>query len=49
LICFEKCGKKSILLSLGERLPLEHKKGRYHHLAGPEEGSIGIVKDKSLP
>ena len=41
--------QKEYLLSLRERLPLEHKQGRYHHLAEPEEGSIVIVKDKSLP
>ena len=41
--------QKEYLLSLRERLPLEHKQGRYHHLAEPGEGSIVIVKDKSLP
>ena len=41
---------KMYSLSLRVRLPLKHKQLRQiHHLAEPEEGSIIIVKDKSLP
>ena len=45
---FWEVWQKEYLLSLRERLPLEHKQGRYHHLAEPEEGSIVIVTNETL-
>ena len=41
--------QEEYLLSLREKLPLEHKQPRSQNLMEPKEGSIVIVKDKSLP
>ena len=41
--------QEEYLLSLREKLPLEHKQTRFSHLMKPKEGIIVIVKDKSLP
>ena len=41
--------QEEYLLSLREKLPLEHRQARSQHLMEPKEGSIIIVKDKNLP
>ena len=46
---FWKMWQEEYLLSLREKLPLEHKQTRSQHLMEPKKGSIVIVKDKSLP
>ena len=46
---FWKMWQEEYLLSLREKLPLEHKQPRSQNLMEPKEGSIVIVKDKSLP
>ena len=46
---FWKVWKEEYLVSLREKLPLEHKHPKSQSLMEPKEGSIVIVKDNNLP
>ena len=45
---FWKVWQERYLQNLREKLPLEHKQARFENLIEPKEGSIVIVKNKSV-